>query len=147
MSYLNKISCFAFLSVTLMACNIAPQKIKYGVNHCNFCDMTVVDKTHAAEYVTKKGKSYVFDSIECMLHELNEKNNEQDLAFILVADYQKPAVLIKAKEASYLVTDKIKSPMGANLSAFNSLDTAIEMQQKLGGAVYTWQQIKTAIKK
>lgn len=30
--------------------------------------MTIVDKQHAAQVVTKKGKAYSFDAIECMVH-------------------------------------------------------------------------------
>jgi copper chaperone NosL len=104
--------------------------------------MTVVDKTHASEYVTKKGKSYIFDAIECMTQKINQENNEPDLAYILVANYQKPGVLIDAKSATYLITKKIKSPMGANLSAFNSLENAKKMQTELGGTIYNWQQLK-----
>lgn len=40
----------------LASCNVAPEEIAYGKDACSFCDMTIVDKTHAAEYVTKKGR-------------------------------------------------------------------------------------------
>ncbi|MCF6180448.1 nitrous oxide reductase accessory protein NosL [Lutibacter sp.] len=133
---------FIGLLFTLISCKVEPQKINYGQDHCAFCDMTVVDKTHASEYVTKKGKSYVFDAIECMTQKINQENNEEKLAYILVANYQKPGVLIDAKSATYLITKKIKSPMGANLSAFSSLENAKKMQTKLGGTIYNWQQLK-----
>ncbi len=133
---------FIALLLVVVSCKVEPQKINYGQDHCTFCDMTVVDKTHACEYVTKKGKSYAFDAIECMTQKINQENNEQDLAFILVADYQKPGELIDANSATYLITKKIKSPMGANLSAFRSLDNAKKVQQEFGGTIYNWQQLK-----
>ena len=138
------VSKFIFIGLlfTLISCKVEPQKINYGEDHCAFCDMTVVDKTHASEYVTKKGKSYIFDAIECMTQKINQENNEPDLAYILVANYQKPGVLIDAKSATYLITKKIKSPMGANLSAFSSLENAKKMQTELGGTIYNWQQLK-----
>ena len=104
--------------------------------------MTVVDKTHAAEYVTKKGKPYVFDSIECLVDKLHELNNEKDMAYLLVADYSNPGTLIDAQKANYLISEKIKSPMGANLSAFKSLDEAQKTQQKYGGQLYNWSELK-----
>ncbi len=138
------VSKFIFIGLlfTLISCKVEPQKINYGEDHCAFCDMTVVDKTHASEYVTKKGKSYIFDAIECMTQKINQENNEPDLAYVLVANYQKPGVLIDAKSATYLITKKIKSPMGANLSAFSSLENAKKMQTELGGTIYNWQQLK-----
>jgi copper chaperone NosL len=133
---------FAFVS-----CKVEPQKINYGKDHCAFCEMTVVDKTHASEYVTKKGKSYIFDSIECLAQQINRENNTSDLAFVLVSDYLNPGELIDAKKATYLISNKIKSPMGANLSAFDSLENAKKIQQEFGGTLYTWQQLKAKFKK
>jgi len=133
---------FIGLLFTLMSCKIAPKKINYGQDHCAFCDMTVVDKTHASEYVTKKGKSYIFDAIECMVQKINQENNEGKLAYILVANYQKPGELIDALSATFLITPKIKSPMGANLSAFKSIENAKKVQSELGGTLYNWQQLK-----
>ena len=133
---------FIGLLFTLMSCKIAPKKINYGQDHCAFCDMTVVDKTHASEYVTKKGKSYIFDAIECMVQKINQENNEGKLAYVLVANYQKPGELIDALSATFLITPKIKSPMGANLSAFKSIENAKKVQSELGGTLYNWQQLK-----
>jgi copper chaperone NosL len=139
---------FIFIGVlfTLISCKVEPQKINYGQDHCAFCEMTVVDKTHASEYVTKKGKSYIFDSIECMVQKINEENNEGELAYILVANYQKPGELINAQNSTYLITKKIKSPMGAYLSAFSSLENAKKVENELGGKIYNWQQLKEKFK-
>lgn len=40
----------------LWSCSIAPEPINYGQDGCHFCKMTIVDKVHAAEIVTTKGK-------------------------------------------------------------------------------------------
>jgi len=137
---------FIVLLWSLVSCKVEPQKINYGHDHCTFCDMTVVDKTHASEYVTKKGKSFTFDAIECLTQKINEENNEESLAFILVSDYLNPGELIDASTASFLITEKIKSPMGANLSAFSSLEIATKKQQEFGGVIYNWQQLKDKFK-
>ena len=60
----------------LNSCSVEPKKINYGQDHCHYCDMTVVDKTHASEYVTKKGRAYTFDAIECLVNDLKENKNE-----------------------------------------------------------------------
>ncbi len=137
---------FILLLLSIVSCKVEPQKINYGHDHCAFCDMTVVDKTHASEYVTKKGKSFTFDAIECMTQKINQENNEENLAFILVSDYQNPGKLIDAKTVTYLISKKIKSPMGANLSAFSSLEKATKKQEEFGGVIYNWQQLKNKFK-
>ncbi len=69
------------------------------------------------------------------------------MAFINVNVFGQPTKTIEAQKATYLVSPAIKSPMGENLSAFGTKETAQKTQQENGGNLYTWQQIKTLIKK
>lgn len=131
---------FAILLLTI-SCKIEPEAINFGKDQCSFCMMNIVDKTHAAQYVTKKGKQFKFDSIECMVNDLNEKN-EDEMSIMLVANYANPGKMIDAKTASYLISTAIKSPMGANLSAVSTTEKADELQQKYSGDIYTWQTLK-----
>ena len=65
-----------------ISCKVEPEAIEYGKDQCSFCEMNIVDKTHAAQYVTKKGKQFKFDAIECMVNDLNEKN-EEDISYFI----------------------------------------------------------------
>ena len=103
--------------------------------------MNIVDKTHAAQYVTSKGKQFKFDAIECMVNDLKAKSNI-DLTFLLVADFGNPGQMVDAKTATFLISPEIKSPMGANLSAFSSLEKATEIQQKHTGEIHTWNSLQ-----
>ncbi len=143
---MKKITSFIFF-IGLLSCKISPKEINYGKDHCAHCDMTVVDKTHAASYTTKKGRSYPFDAIECLVMKINKDQNEDKMAFILVADYDNPGVLINASEATYLISEGIKSPMGANLSAFSSIETAKKAQSMHSGSLYSWKQLKAKLSK
>jgi len=131
----------AVILLLVISCKVEPQAIEYGKDQCNFCKMNVVDKTHAAQYVTKKGKQFKFDAIECMVNDLSE-NNEEDIAILLVANYGNPGEMIDVKSATFLISKEIKSPMGANLSAFSSKNMAEELQQKHGGGIYNWDTLK-----
>ncbi|WP_299524109.1 nitrous oxide reductase accessory protein NosL [uncultured Lutibacter sp.] len=135
----------SFLGVAILAlivsCKVEPEAIEYGKDQCSFCKMNVVDKTHSAQYVTKKGKQFKFDAIECMINDLSEKT-EEEMAIFLVANYGNPGEMIDAKTATFLISKEIKSPMGANLSAFSSKNKAEELQQKHGGENYTWETLK-----
>ena len=135
----------SLLVLALYSCSVEPVEIDYGNVHCMHCDMTVVDRSHAAEYVTKKGKAFVFDAIECLVRTINEKDNESDLAYILVADYANPGILVDATSATYMINEEIKSPMGANLSAFSTLELAKETQKEYGGTLYHWDELKAEL--
>ena len=131
----------------ISSCSVKPKEIEYGTDHCHYCDMTVVDKTHASQYVTKKGKAYMFDAIECMVNEINEEQNEDGLAFILVANYANPGELVNAKKATFLISEEIKSPMGAYLSAFKDDGKAKSTLDEHGGNLYTWDELKIEFSK
>lgn len=129
------------LLLLTISCKIEPQAIEYGKDQCSFCVMNIVDKTHSAQYVTKKGKQFKFDAIECLVNDIADKD-EEDLAFILVANYEKPGEMINAKTASYLISTAIKSPMGANLSAVSTIEKAEELKEKHTGEIFTWESLK-----
>lgn len=135
--YTTAVAALLFL---LISCAIEAEKIEYGSDACAFCKMTIVDQQHAAQYVTKKGKQFKFDAIECMVNDLSEKDLDQ-MAIVLVATYDQPGELIAAAKATYLVSEKIKSPMGANLSAFSAAQTAKDTQAENGGDIYFWPEL------
>ena len=126
--------------IVLTACSSEPRAINYGSDMCEYCKMTVVDQQHAAEIVTNKGRVYVFDAIECMIRHLEE--DRSDHAHVLVNDYSTPSKLIKADEATYLISKGIPSPMGAFLTAFERKDAATTAMENKGGDLYSWKEIK-----
>jgi copper chaperone NosL len=144
-NYIKKV--FAIITIlSLHACSVEPQPIKFGTDACSYCKMTIVDKMHASEYVTDKGKVYKYDAVECMIHDLQEKNFPPH-AYLLVADYGNNGTFTDAEKAVYLISKKIPSPMGAFLSAFSSAEKAEEVKNEKGGELYSWKEIIQKIKK
>jgi copper chaperone NosL len=136
-----------FLLPLLSACNVEPVQINYGEDACEFCKMNIVDRQHAAELVTPKGRAYKFDAIECMMNYLNRNDiASSDMELILVNDYQQPGVLTDATAATYVVSDNIASPMGAFLSAFASEEFAVETIENKGGESFDWFTLKRRYK-
>lgn len=129
-------------SLTLYSCEIKPEEINYGKDFCQFCRMTIVDQQHAAQLVTQKGRAYKYDAIECMVNDLKDWERPE-VELFLVADYEQPGKLIEAKNASYLISDQIPSPMGANLSAFSSTNSRDKIHQTKGGSQLEWNQLQT----
>ncbi|MFD2541869.1 nitrous oxide reductase accessory protein NosL [Lacinutrix gracilariae] len=127
------------------SCNVSPEPINYGSDGCQFCKMTIVDKVHAAQIVTKKGKVYKFDASECMLHFMQDFDTTE-IALYLTNNYTEPEVLIDATKATFLISKNIPSPMGAFLSAFKNKSDAVKSQKEKGGDLYTWQTLTAKFK-
>lgn len=136
----------SLITVFFVSCEISPQKIEYGADACHYCDMTIVDKQHASQLVSTKGKAFKYDAIECMVHSLQENMEDTEIAMYLVADFDKPGELMDATSSTYLVSEKIQSPMGANLSAFANKEGAEKTKEKFSGEVYTWEEIQKHLK-
>ena len=130
------------ISLFLASCSVNPQPINYGSDACHYCEMTIVDKQHASQLVTTKGKAYKYDAIECMVHSLQDEFATTEMAHYLVADLNQPGELIDATKASYLISENLHSPMGANLSAFLNAEAGKKAQEKFTGKIYTWKEIQ-----
>ncbi|WP_283635702.1 nitrous oxide reductase accessory protein NosL [Aquaticitalea lipolytica] len=128
------------LLLMLVSCNVSPQAIDYGSDGCHFCKMTIVDKVHAAEIVTKKGKVYKFDATECMINFMNDFD-ASEIELYLSNNYTEPEQLIDAQKATFLISKNIPSPMGAYLSAFKNKADAEKMQSEKGGDLYSWEEL------
>ncbi len=135
----------AVLFLMLLGCNNSPKALAYGSDGCHFCSMTIVDKQHAAQIMTKKGRSYAFDATECMLNHLKEIDR-QTVALFLVNDYENPGDLVDATQATFLISENIPSPMGEFLTAFRDRQMAENMQTKSKGELFTWQELSERFK-
>ena len=126
---------FLHIVVLLIAtcCSIEPQPINYGKDACHYCKMSIVDRQHNAEIVTKKGKAFKYDAIECMVRDIGRRD-ENEIALFLIADYTIPGKLVDATRATYLISATLPSPMGANLTGFEHQENAIKIQQKMRSA-------------
>ncbi|MBT8264111.1 MAG: nitrous oxide reductase accessory protein NosL [Muriicola sp.] len=117
-----------------------PKPIAYGKEGCHFCRMTIVDQQHAAQIVTKKGKVFSFDAIECMMKYTKEIDADEVQLF-LCNDYIVPQELIDARKATFLISEKIPSPMGAFLTGFETREAAKEILSDNEGQLYTWKEL------
>lgn len=129
------------LAFLVTSCSLEAEPIRYGHDQCDYCKMTVVEKHFASQGVTQKGKQFKYDSIECMVRAVNNELPEKDMAKLLVPNYT-DAAMTPASEATYLVSRKIKSPMGEYLSAYKTAEAARAKQKEVGGELYTWKTLK-----
>jgi copper chaperone NosL len=63
-----------------------------------------------------------------------------------VVDASNPKQLIDGVTASYLISEKLPSPMGANLSAYSKKSDAEANQKQYGGELKTWDDMLVKFK-
>lgn len=132
----------------LTACSVEPKPIPYGEANCAHCNMTVADNRFGAELVNDKGKAIFFDSAECLAAYVNEQPEQgNNAAYLMVTDYTNPNQLIKAREAHFLQSRELPSPMGMFLVAVADEATAQKMQQEHGGRLLTWDEVVLAVQR
>ena len=139
---------FILLTIlTLASCGSEPEPINYGHDECEFCRMLVTDNKYGAELVTDKGKIYKFDSIECMIefslvkNTLGDTNNK-----LLITDFYDPGNLVDARNSVYVKNDKFRSPMGLNVTAFNSEEQLQKFISENGGEKLSWVEVIELVK-
>jgi copper chaperone NosL len=128
-------------------CSVKPEPLRYGVDACHTCKMTLVDRKFGAEIVTTKGKVYKFDDMNCMVNFLNSGEvQDRDVAYRLVVDYATPEKLIPAGDAFYVKSDQIRSPMASGIAAFETEDAMRDQLRAWKGIYLTWGELVTAFK-
>jgi len=138
---------YLILLISLLSCTAEPEPLRYGTDACHHCKMTLVDKKFGAELVTKKGKVYKFDDINCMVSFYNSGEVEhRDFAYKLVVDFLQPGTLIEAADAFYLKSPAIKSPMASQVAAFQSKKNMENVQKEMTGIYLVWGELVTQFK-
>ena len=130
-----------FFVMIMVSCNSKPVPIKMG-DACTFCKMGVADNRFGAEMITKKGKTYKFDDIHCLLGFIKENSVPKDQEkSILFVDFNAPHDFIESENVYLLNSENLRSPMGGNIAAFTSEATLKQSQDKLGGEVVKWSSL------
>lgn len=129
---------YLVLLLTVASCSHEPKPIDYGHEACDFCEMTIVNPSFSAQAVSTKGKQFKYDAIECMVNDFLQKDIE--MAVIQVADYSHPGNMIPVEQASFIINDSIKSPMGANLAAIMTANLEAETGS---GLILDWINLKS----
>ena len=139
---------FALLiSLVFISCSNKPQPIKYDMDECIECKMTIVDKKYGAEIISTKGKIYKFDDVICVTEFMNaSKLADNDIKKILVINFEKENDFLDVNQASFYVSDDLHSPMNGNAAAFVNAQQAILFQAGKQGIIMDWKELKENLK-
>jgi copper chaperone NosL len=107
--------------------------------------MKIMDQKFGTEVVTRKGKSFKFDSDECLMGYLNTGTLKPDqIRELLVTDYMSPGSFIDARQAFFLYCENLPSPMGGHIAAFRTKEDAEKVLNEKGGkgVIIGWEAIQ-----
>jgi copper chaperone NosL len=118
--------------------NDKPQPINYGHDGCNHCKMIITDYRFGGELVTKKGKVYKFDSLECLNEYMNLHSDDYK---IYVSDSKQSGNLIEAEKANFEIRSELRSPMGKGILASPADEKDIK------GNLISWKDLLPKLKR
>lgn len=129
----------------LITCNPSePEEVRAAEHKCEFCKMGVVNLNYNAQLITKKGRRYHFDSIECLFSYWNQ--NEDKVEKVWVKNYLNSKEWIEIDKAKFLQSEKLPSPMAANLSSYKTEKEAEDNRALHGGVLMTKDEVMKYIK-
>ncbi len=115
--------------------NHLPTDIKSGSETCEYCKMKISDLRFNSQAITSKGRKYHFDSIECML----AWKTDVELKKRWVKGYSSKK-WIELDKAILFQSKELKSPMGAGLSAYLSMEELNKVQAEYTGNKISLQE-------
>ncbi|RMH72783.1 MAG: nitrous oxide reductase [Gemmatimonadetes bacterium] len=137
------------LLMVVTGCSPSPVPINYGEESCDYCKMIIMQPKYGTELLTRKGKIYTFDSVECLVaFYLKEEVPHAEIHSLWVPDFDSPAVeFLDATTAVYLRSENLRSPMGLHLTAFRDVPQVKAAQQQYGGGMFAWNEVVELVKK
>lgn len=134
------------LALVVSGCRAGPEPVQYGVEECAYCRMVIDEPGFGAQAVSVRGKAYKFDSVECLAgFVLSGVLAEEEIGSLWVADFTDPGHWVPARQAVYLRSQGVRSPMGLGLAAHGSRDGAEEHRSAVEGELLTWEEVQEVV--
>jgi copper chaperone NosL len=135
------------LAALTYGCTVEPEPLVYGTDLCHTCKMTLMDPKFGAEIVTRKGKVYKFDDINCMLSFYHSDfESQNNVAHLLVINFAQPNQLIDATNSWYLKSELIRSPMASGIAAFATEEEYSPYKKEWKAILMSWGETNTQFK-
>ncbi|MCC5914716.1 MAG: nitrous oxide reductase accessory protein NosL [Balneolaceae bacterium] len=135
------------IAVIMTACEPKPQPVELGSDQCSYCRMMITDREFASQVLNNQGRSFKFDSVECMAAYDLSADETTEFHSLWVPDFKDPETWLPSEEAIYLKSKTLRSPMGLNLTAYSTRESAEEMKQEYGGEIVSYAEVKELVKR
>ena len=132
----------AALAATLACSPGRPAPIVYDADACDYCRMQISDKRFGAELLTKKGRTFKFDAVECLVGYYKQAAGANDVASVWVSDFRHPGTMLLADSARFVDLGEGRAPMGRpGLAAIASASDAAALGIADAAAIKRWKDL------
>lgn len=119
------------LPLLLLSCTPGPKAIEPGKDQCRYCKMTIMEPHFAAEFVTQKGKVFVFDDIKCLA--LSQQDGSlQSRGTAYYVNYFEPSDFIPQEQVHLLKSEELRTPMAGNVVAVRTENEKSKLKTEKG---------------
>lgn len=123
-----------------------PRSLAYAGEACAHCQMTLTDRRFGGELVLGTGRVIPFDDAGCLITYLTRETGLSGRVHsVWVSDFLPPHQLLDARQAVFLASDSIRSPMDFGLAALRPGARADSLRTALGGELLSWDRARTLI--
>lgn len=115
-----------------------PPSIKLGRDACKRCGMIISEERFASGIVDSKGNAQVFDDTGEMVATVQEEGLNDRRVWV----HGYPSLeWMDAREAWYVVTMDLPTPMGSGVFPFDTQDEAQAFASEHDAPVYSWDEL------
>jgi copper chaperone NosL len=119
-----------------------PGVIHYDVDACDHCRMTIADPAFAAQLVTRTGRVLRFDDPACLAAFVAGGSvPAAEIHSLWLNDHARPETQVRAEDAVFLVSDRIRAPMNGGAAAFSDPAGADALASVVGGRPARWDDL------
>ena len=124
------------------SCSNGPVPIKVGADNCYNCKMSIADARFGAEVLSKKGKAWKFDDLHCLVAFLKSGELKQEAIHeVYFVRFDGGHELLPSAKAILLQSERLRTPMGSNIVAFEGKPGLDEAGKQFGGKEITWKEL------
>ena len=137
----GKIATAALAILFLQSCKGGPEALNYGKDACFGCKMTLTDQRFGAEIVTKKGRVYKFDDLNCLADFLKKGNiAPENIDQTLAVDFLNAGKFVAIEKAFFLKNEALKTPMRGDVATFSTAADRESVKKQVGGGTeLSWE--------
>lgn len=135
-------------ALLIAACEPKPQPITIGHDECAHCRMIISEKPFGSQIVSTTGKTWFFDSIECMAaYEIAGSVEQSRIHSRWAPDFINHDEWLAADDAWFLYSRQLRSPMGLHLTAYSNQENVREFQQEYTGEILRWAEVMQLVQR
>jgi len=107
--------------------------------------MGIADTRFAGQAISRTGKRWKFDSVECLAGFVQSRDPDIELHSLWVSGFDDPDAWLPVSEALFLHSSTLASPMGMGFAAFSSESARAHAREQFPGEPLSWDEVQARV--